>query len=84
MQLRSADIGSPKLVNGMSAGHGPPTAEEMIADGSEPTPDSKQSTHAALSPDSPRAHQKCSKWMHAVNLFVATVQRGRSVLYYVL
>lgn len=77
MYLRSTDIGSPKFVNGMSAGHGPPTAEEMIAYGSEPTPD-KQSTHAALSPDSPRAHQKCWKWMHTVNLFVATVRRGRS------
>ena len=77
LRFRSADIGSPKFVESMSAGHGPPNNDEIISYGTEPTPD-KQAVHAALSPDSLRAHQKCWKWMHAINLQVSSMRRGRS------
>ena len=77
-QLRSTDAGTAKCVVGMSAGHGPPTTDEITTYGTEPTPD-KQAAHAALSPEAPRAHQKCWRWLHSINLFVATVRRGRSI-----
>ena len=35
--------------------------------------------HGALSPDSPKAHDACCRWMHAINLHVGTLRRGRSI-----
>jgi hypothetical protein len=77
VQFRSKDVGAPKFCARISQGHGPPTSDEIIAYGAQPTPGG-QPAHHALSLDSPRAHEKCARWMHAINLVVASVRRVRS------
>ena len=77
VQFRSKDVGAPKFCARISQGHGPPTSDEITTYGPQPTPDD-QPAHPALSLDSPRAHEKCARWMHAINLVVASVRRGRS------
>ena len=61
----------------MSDHHGPPTTDEITSYGQEPTPNRK-APHAALSPDSPKAHARCCRWLIAINMVVANVRRGRS------
>ena len=77
LQFRSSDSGKPSCVAVMSTNHGPPATEEITSYGKEPTPDRK-APHAALSPDAPKAHARCCKWLIAINMVVANVRRGRS------
>ena len=76
-QYRGGEASRARTVQLLSGCHGPPTTEEIIAYGLDPTPDGK-AAHAALSPDSLKAHEACCNWMHGINLRVADVRRSRS------
>ena len=62
----------------ISKGRGPPTDQEIMAHGEGLTTPDGAALHGALKPNSPRAHDKCCRFMHAINLRVAAQRCPRS------